>query len=618
MPVFAQMGMLPMPHNKHFVEWMVFTTFGKSLVSNMKWRFVLLSILLLSAQACDRSIDIQLDRIERELNDDPYAAYTELAGMDSGTMSKSSHRARYALLMSLAMDKSYVDVANDSLVQIAVRYYERHKDLRRRMLSMYSLARVQRNAGENAEAVISFLQAKELTERLSEKHYYGLVTRNMAELYLSCHDYERGQAYYRESAKAFNEIGSTYYASYSVLGEAETMMAMGLYNDADSLFRSLEMYARDKQKSDVLSFVLKDRAMIEMKPERRNPKKAISLLRESEEKGFPPSTVGEYGTLALAFAFLQKTDSVLKYEKLAEEQVKTCLDSIHLCNFKYRLYNHRKRFDLANQYLEQGVKLHIRQIYDRQNHLLANTISVYNQEEANKVSVVARLRLILLVISVIAILSLLFIIIQIIIARRHQLQEKNREIKEIEQKLEEEVVLIQDISEQLRNVQETHSEMAKTINDLISERIAIVKICADAYDAVTKETRPNPRDPYRHLDEDPMKKKTEELNRFVQAMNDLRRDDELFRVLEESVNKWRNGIMFKLRESFSKDYVSRPRFSEEDFRVVMLVYAGIPDRAIAFLMNLSYAAVRTRKTRYKERLAQSDIENGVFFIQEMA
>ena len=30
MPVFAQMGMLPMPHNKHFVEWMVFTKFAST------------------------------------------------------------------------------------------------------------------------------------------------------------------------------------------------------------------------------------------------------------------------------------------------------------------------------------------------------------------------------------------------------------------------------------------------------------------------------------------------------------------------------------------------------------------------------------------------------------
>jgi hypothetical protein len=49
-----------------------------------------------------------------------------------------------------------------------------------------------------------------------------------------------------------------------------------------------------------------------------------------------------------------------------------------------------------------------------------------------------------------------------------------------------------------------------------------------------------------------------------------------------------------------------------------LFYAGIPDRAIAFLMDMTCPAVRTRKTRYKERLLQEDISDGVFFVREMA
>lgn len=73
--------------------------------------------------------------------------------------------------------------------------------------------------------------------------------------------------------------------------------------------------------------------------------------------------------------------------------------------------------------------------------------------------------------------------------------------------------------------------------------------------------------------------------------------------------------MLKLRKACEK--MTRPKFSEDDYRIIMLVYAGIPDRTIAFLMDMTCAAVRTRKTRYKERLVQNDIPNGLFYVQEM-
>ncbi len=76
--------------------------------------------------------------------------------------------------------------------------------------------------------------------------------------------------------------------------------------------------------------------------------------------------------------------------------------------------------------------------------------------------------------------------------------------------------------------------------------------------------------------------------------------------------------MTNLRVVCSKSKMEKPQFEEEDFKMLMLFYAGIPDRTIAFLMDMSFASVRTRKTRYKERLLRPDIVNGHYFVQELA
>ena len=167
----------------------------------------------------------------------------------------------------------------------------------------------------------------------------------------------------------------------------------------------------------------------------------------------------------------------------------------------------------------------------------------------------------------------------------------------------------------MQDEKNTQTEMAKAIKELIGEKIAVVKICADAYETVKNDPRVTPHDPYRYLDEDPTKKKIAEMDRFLKALDDIRKDDSLYSLLEESINKWRKDLMLKLRKACGK--MTRPKFSEDDYRIIMLVYAGIPDRTIAFLMDMTCAAVRTRKTRYKERLVQNDIPNGLFYVQEM-
>lgn len=570
------------------------------------------AVLSLSiAVSCERAFDRQLDEAERVLAVQPPEAFNQLSSIDISGIHRESRRARYALLLSLARDKSYVDVTDDSLIQTAVNYYKNHGSLTNRMLAWYSLGRVQRNAGNNTDAIISFLQAKELAEAIPDKHYYGLTTKNMAELYGEVHDYDSELYYYQESSNAFLETGEQFYWAYSVLGEARAEMSKGKHTLADSLLLTLEEYAKTEQKTSLLASVLRTRALIQMNPAILAPEKAISISREAERMGFPPAYVDGFGTLAVAFEYLNQCDSADYYLCLAENNAKSLLDSIHLSNTKYWILDIRKKYKEANGEIEQGVALHNKLVYNRENQQISNAISSFSRQEAARQSLVSRHRLRLLILSVITILALCCIMVMILINRRRQIREK-------EMKIEEEMAQILEITDELQEERDNHTEMAKAINRLIAEKIAVVKMCADAYEAVKNEPKEDPRDPYRYLDEDPQKKKSEEMQQFLQALESFRRDESLFVVLEESVNRWRNNIMQKLRDDCSKEILGKELFTSEDYKMFVLFYSGIPDRTIAFLMEMTCAAVRTRKTRYKERLAQNDIPNAARYLKELA
>lgn len=574
----------------------------------LKYFFCCLAALSI-AGSCERTIDRQLDETEQVLAVQPQEAFNKLSAMDPGEIRSKSRRARYALLLSLARDKSYIDVVDDSLIQTAVKYYKSHGSMSDRMLAWYSLGRVQRNAGNNTGAIISFLQAKELAEAIPDKHYYGLTTKNMAELYGAVHDYETELYYYQESSKAFGESGEPYYKAYSVLGEAIAEMARGKYELADTLLIQLEKYAKAEKKNSLLASVFKARALIIIK--KQEPEIAVSLFREAEQMGFPPKYVDGFGTLAEAFEYLNQPDSVNYYLRLAEDSAKTILDSIQLSNTKYRVLDHRRKYKEANNQLEKGVTLHNKLVFNRENQQIANAISSFRQQETARQVLVSRHRMELLLLSAVTILALLGIIVMIQINRKRQIREK-------EKKIEEDLAQIQNLSEELQGERKNSTEMAMAINELIGEKINVVKMCADAYEAVKNNRKENTRDPFRYLDEDPVEKKNEEMHRFLRALEGFRKDDSLFSLLEESVNRWRDGIMSKLRADGIKDNKEKPVFSEEDYRILTLIYAGIPDRTIAFLMDMSCAAIRTRKTRYKDRFARNDVPNGLFYLLELA
>ena len=564
--------------------------------------------------SCDRRVNEQLDSIEDSLSTDPADAYEKLTSISTKQLRSKSTQARYALLMSLAMDKNYIDTDCDSLIRVAVHYYDRYGGRKERMLSMYMLGRVQRNAGNKAGAIVSLLKAKEQAEDILDFHYIGLSARNIAELYGSCNDEDSELFYYQESVRAFDEEKAPLYAAYSRLGEAQVYMAKGLSQKADSLLTILEKYSR-KSDGSLLYYVLRDRAINNRYSNNPDSRLIISLQKEVDNLGRNKRETSDYGTLAWAYEKLGDRDSVCHYLSLAEKMAHTLLDSIHLCNTRAVIYDHRGDHQSANEQYKKGVELHNRMVFNRENQLLSNAISDYNRQEASRQSDIAGYRLRLLILSILAMISLVIILIQVVVIRRRQIREKNRIIQERESRIEENMAQIQEIAEELRVSKTGQSEMSQRINSLIQDKIAIVKMCADAYEAVKNEKKT--KDPYHYLDEDPLQRKTEQMQQFLSALDKFRNDDSLFSLLEDNVNALHSNIMANLRVVCSKDVMEKPQFDEDDFRMLMLFYAGIPDRTIAFLMDMSFASVRTRKTRYKERLLRSDIKDGPFFVQEL-
>ena len=81
-----------------------------------------LIVLLLLIVSCSNNDNANIDHTYRIVAEEPDSALTILNGVDRQQLSKSEE-ARYALVYTIAQDKSGLDVGNDSLIGLAFSYY---------------------------------------------------------------------------------------------------------------------------------------------------------------------------------------------------------------------------------------------------------------------------------------------------------------------------------------------------------------------------------------------------------------------------------------------------------------------------------------------------------------
>ena len=85
---------------------------------------------------------------------------TILQGMDKDELSGMEEKAKYALLLSMAMDKNYVDKTDFEVLQPAIDYYQSHGTATDKLRTYYYQGRIYQNQQKHDElAMQCFVKA---------------------------------------------------------------------------------------------------------------------------------------------------------------------------------------------------------------------------------------------------------------------------------------------------------------------------------------------------------------------------------------------------------------------------------------------------------------------------
>lgn len=104
----------------------------------------------------------KMDKAEEIMNARPDSALTILNTIQSQSLSHVEEKARYSLLMSMALDKNYIDTTTFDILQPAIDYYTKNGTPDEQLRTYYYQGRIYQNRGEDDSAMNSFMNCHEL------------------------------------------------------------------------------------------------------------------------------------------------------------------------------------------------------------------------------------------------------------------------------------------------------------------------------------------------------------------------------------------------------------------------------------------------------------------------
>ena len=123
---------------------------------------VLAAITIVSCKDARNSETYRLlEDVDSYIEARPDSALAVLEGIDVEDLGSREEKAKYALLMSMALDKNYIDRTDFEVLQPAIDYYEDHGTVTDKLRTFYYQGRIYQNGGDDEMAMECFVRAVE-------------------------------------------------------------------------------------------------------------------------------------------------------------------------------------------------------------------------------------------------------------------------------------------------------------------------------------------------------------------------------------------------------------------------------------------------------------------------
>ena len=292
--------------------------------SHMKKRTIaLIAILAALLTACTGKTDYNTTLVQADslMASRPDSALHMLQGISTKNLSTKADRAYHALLLTQARDKNYIRQTDDSLIQVAVRYYDTHENAPLQARAYYCWGSLYRDRNDYSQAIDKYTIALSHINGRSEN----------AEL----------------KASLYSNLGYLYYTQ-------------GLSTEADSIYQRAELLAKSQKDTASLCYTLSQRGMISLEQGKTYYPKAEQQMQQalSIGKAFSDSTilVPIYHSLSMLYSLMPKPGQALLYARLNYSGLKDTQHCYRTFLLLGNAYFINGQYDSAGIFLQKILK----------------------------------------------------------------------------------------------------------------------------------------------------------------------------------------------------------------------------------------------------------------------
>lgn len=540
-------------------------------------RFAIFILAILGLVSCDHHSEHwkTLNEMETIISERPDSALTVLRSIDRDELSGDEERARYALLLSMALDKNYIDVTNISLISEAKEYYADSDNARYKFLSLYYYGRVLFNRGEYTDAIVTYTQAESLLEEVDDDYLAGLLYTQFGELYRIFYDYNRCLASFEAACDHYSLAGLEYHRAHALHDIGMAYGNLDEFEKAISYFNIALEQAVELEDADLEMICYQNLVMLyDIIYEYEKCGEVVDVLTHKfDEELYSPKCLG-----SLASYYAQSNDDrrAEEYLQRAWERTANVGDSIDM---SFKTANTMKlmgRNDESMHYFERGIQLQNRELHRALQQPVVSAQKDYFQDQAEfNAYRLEKNRQIYITISIIIVLIMVVVAMYI----RYKIAAKNSEINRY-------MEAMQDLEQSLFTKDMAADNMTEQINHLFESQFSLIDKLSNTY----YETHGTKRD------------KEAIYTQVRSEIEKLQTNKRYIQQLEDIVNKHKGDVMRVLRESM-------PEFSEMDYRLLCFLYAGFSAKAISVFTGDSIGNIYMRKSRLKAKISQSNTKN---------
>lgn len=366
--------------------------------------------MLLSASCSPRPEQMLMDEAASLMMEYPDSAYLLLQSIASSSFPQGSElEARYALLYTQAQYKCYADIPSDSLISVAVDYYEANDRETDRFYAYLYQGIVRHQVGDLSGAMTSLMRAMSNDESIEDSYALGQMYLNLSSV-ISANNCSDEELFARKAAEEYGKGGLDVYRLNALTKVAVAQHRQGRLESCRSVIDSV--YAEGVILNDTLTItsVLALEAIYAITADSLHLADSIyNILIEEYHYPFSAQDLGNY---AYMMSCKGEADAADEFMSLSYSILSTSHDTLVYYANLMEVSRNLDRKDLVILYYDSLLSLYNRRYESLQQHAIMAEQRDYSELRLlseKEVNYRTRILFVFAVVTIVLLICLLYV-----------------------------------------------------------------------------------------------------------------------------------------------------------------------------------------------------------------